>query len=101
VSLNVRKKSQTQINLIDDDYGIAFELSLFVTHIKREFYGVLESFPSFKKYMKLNHKVQGKAKISKSQKATKNLHNKDEKKEDNELMLESKNLTSMLVHGVS
>jgi hypothetical protein len=26
-----------QVNLIDDDYGIAFELYLFVTNIKKRF----------------------------------------------------------------
>jgi hypothetical protein len=36
-----------QTNLIDDDYGIVFELYLFVTNIKREVYDVLESFLSF------------------------------------------------------
>ncbi len=37
----------TQDNLIDDDYGIVFELSLFITDIKKEVCDVLESFPSF------------------------------------------------------
>jgi len=37
----------TQVNLIDDDYEIAFELSLFITNIKKEICDVLESFPSF------------------------------------------------------
>jgi hypothetical protein len=32
------------INLIDDDFGIAFELSLFVIHVKKEVCDVLESF---------------------------------------------------------
>jgi hypothetical protein len=36
-----------QVNLIDDDYGIAFELYLFVTNIKKEVHGVLDSFLSF------------------------------------------------------
>jgi hypothetical protein len=35
------------INLIDDDFGIAFELSLFVSNIRREVCGVLDSFLSF------------------------------------------------------
>jgi hypothetical protein len=34
----------TSINLIDDDFGIAFELSLFVIHVKKEVCDVLESF---------------------------------------------------------
>jgi hypothetical protein len=41
----------TQDNLID--YGIAFELSLFITNIKKEVCDVLESFTSFsRKYKK-------------------------------------------------
>jgi hypothetical protein len=36
-----------QISLIDDDFGIAFELFLFDTNIKREACGILESFLSF------------------------------------------------------
>jgi len=36
-------------NLIDDDYGITFELSLFASNIRREVCGVLDSFLSFKK----------------------------------------------------
>jgi len=35
------------INLIDDDFGIAFELSLFASNIKRKVCGVLDSFLSF------------------------------------------------------
>ncbi len=35
-----------EVNLIDDDFEIAFELFLFVTNIK-EVCGVLESFLSF------------------------------------------------------
>jgi hypothetical protein len=42
----------TQFNLIDDDYGIAFELSLFITNIKKEICDVLESFPSFSRTYK-------------------------------------------------
>ncbi len=38
-----------QVNLIDDDYGIGFELSLFVTNIKKKVCDVLESFFSFKR----------------------------------------------------
>jgi hypothetical protein len=30
--------------LIDDDFGIVFELSLFASNIKREVCGVLDSF---------------------------------------------------------
>jgi len=30
--------------LIDDDYGIAFELSMFITNIKKEVFGILECF---------------------------------------------------------
>jgi hypothetical protein len=37
----------TSVNLIDDDFGIAFELSLFASNIKREVCGVLDSFLSF------------------------------------------------------
>jgi hypothetical protein len=33
-----------QINLIDDDYGIAFDLFLFTTNIKKEVSRVLKSF---------------------------------------------------------
>ncbi len=43
-----------KVNLIDDDYGIVFELSLFATNIKKEICGVLESFLSFlKRYEKI------------------------------------------------
>ncbi len=41
-----------QVNLIDDDYGIAFELSLFVTNIKKKVCDVLESFLSLKENLK-------------------------------------------------
>jgi hypothetical protein len=34
------------VSLIDDDYGITFELSLFVSNIKREVCVVLDSFLS-------------------------------------------------------
>jgi hypothetical protein len=34
----------TQINLIDHDFGIAIELFMFATNIKREVCGVLEFF---------------------------------------------------------
>jgi hypothetical protein len=34
----------TQVNLIDDDYEIAFKFFIFVTNIKKEVCGVLESF---------------------------------------------------------
>ncbi len=37
----------TPITLINDDYGIAFGLSLFASNIKREVCGVLDSFLSF------------------------------------------------------
>ncbi len=38
----------TLVNLIDDHFGIAFELSLnFVSNIKMEVCGVLDSFLSF------------------------------------------------------
>jgi hypothetical protein len=40
-----------QVNLIDDDFWITFELSLFVTNIKREIWGVLESFLFFNEYI--------------------------------------------------
>jgi hypothetical protein len=36
-----------QVSLIDDDFGIAFELSLFASNIRREVCGVLDSFLSF------------------------------------------------------
>jgi hypothetical protein len=40
---NVRKKSQNQIvNLIDNDFGIDFELYLSATNIKREVCDVLD-----------------------------------------------------------
>jgi hypothetical protein len=32
----------TQVSLIDDDSRIDFELTLFATNIKKEFYGVME-----------------------------------------------------------
>jgi hypothetical protein len=35
------------INLIDDEFGIAFELSLFTSNIRREICGVLDYFFSF------------------------------------------------------
>jgi hypothetical protein len=38
------------INLINDDFGIAFELSLFTSNIKREVCGVLDFF--YKENMK-------------------------------------------------
>jgi hypothetical protein len=37
------------VKLIDDDFWIAFELSLFASNIRREVYGVLGSFLSFKR----------------------------------------------------
>jgi hypothetical protein len=37
----------TLINLIDDDFGIPFELSLFVSNIRKEVCGVWDSFLSF------------------------------------------------------
>jgi hypothetical protein len=36
----------TLVSLIDDDFGIAFELSLFTSNIKREVCVVLDSFLS-------------------------------------------------------
>jgi hypothetical protein len=36
-----------QVSLINDDYGISFDLSLFASNIKREVCGVLDSFLSF------------------------------------------------------
>jgi len=35
------------VSLIDDDFGIAFDIFLFVSNIKREVYSVLDSFFSF------------------------------------------------------
>jgi hypothetical protein len=35
------------VSLIDDDFGTAFELSLFASNIRREICGVLDSFLSF------------------------------------------------------
>jgi hypothetical protein len=32
-----------QVNLIDDDYRIVFELSMFAINIKREIYGIIKS----------------------------------------------------------
>jgi hypothetical protein len=37
------------VSLIDDDFRIAFELSLFVSNITREVFGVLDSFLYFLK----------------------------------------------------
>jgi hypothetical protein len=37
----------TLVSLIDDDFGIAFDIFLFVSNIKREVYSVLDSFFSF------------------------------------------------------
>ncbi len=37
------------VNLIDDDFGIAFELSLFASNIKRKVCGVLDFFEKLKK----------------------------------------------------
>jgi hypothetical protein len=39
--------ASTLINSIDDDYGIAFELSLFVSNIRRKICGVLDFFFPF------------------------------------------------------
>jgi hypothetical protein len=39
-------------SLIDDDYRIAFELSLYASNIEREVCGVLDSFFSFKENLK-------------------------------------------------
>ncbi len=39
--------SPTQVNLINDDLGMIFELSLFAINYKKKVYGVLESFFSF------------------------------------------------------
>jgi len=44
--------SLVQIDLIENDYGIAFELFLLAINIKRKVYGVLESFLLFFKNMK-------------------------------------------------
>jgi hypothetical protein len=41
--------SPTQVNFIDDNFGIIFELFLFTINYKKKVYGVLESFLSFKK----------------------------------------------------
>jgi hypothetical protein len=37
----------TLVSLIDDDFGIAFELSLFTSNIRREVCVVLDSFLSY------------------------------------------------------
>jgi hypothetical protein len=37
----------TQVDLIDDDYKIVFELSMFALNIKREIYGIIKSFLYF------------------------------------------------------
>jgi hypothetical protein len=39
--------SSTQVNLIDDDFGVVFELVLLVSNIKREVSSVLELFQVF------------------------------------------------------
>ncbi len=41
-----------QINLIENEYGIAFELFLFPINIKKKVYGVLESFSFLSKIWK-------------------------------------------------
>jgi hypothetical protein len=41
-----------QISLIDDDFGITLELSLFITNIKKEICGVFELFLFKKEDMK-------------------------------------------------
>ncbi len=41
-----------QVNLIDDDYRIVFELSMFAINIMREIYGIIKSFLFVKKKMK-------------------------------------------------
>ncbi len=38
-----------QVNLIDDDYRIVFELSMFAINIKREIYGIIKYFLNLKK----------------------------------------------------
>jgi hypothetical protein len=40
------------ISLINDDFGITFELFLLASNIRREVCGVLDSFLSFKKKLK-------------------------------------------------
>jgi len=42
----------TLVSLIDDDSGIAFELSLFTCNIRKEVYVVLDSFLSYLKNLK-------------------------------------------------
>jgi len=42
----------TQINLINDDFGIAIELFMFATNIKRAICDVLEFFSNFLNTMK-------------------------------------------------
>jgi hypothetical protein len=45
--LKFRKKIKnlpTQVNLIDDDFGIVLELFSFASNIKMKFFDVLESF---------------------------------------------------------
>jgi hypothetical protein len=42
----------TQVSLIDDDSRIGFELTLFATNIKKQFYGVMEHSFFFKKDLK-------------------------------------------------
>jgi hypothetical protein len=39
----------TQVNLINDNFGIAFELFVFASNIKKELCGVLESFFYFER----------------------------------------------------
>jgi hypothetical protein len=39
--------SSIPINMITDDFGIVFELSLFASNIKKEVWGVLDFFLSF------------------------------------------------------
>ncbi len=48
----------TQVNMIDDDSSIGFELALFATNIKKEVYGVMEhSFFLKENLKKKNHKM--------------------------------------------
>jgi hypothetical protein len=46
-----------QVNLIDDDYRIVFELSMFAINIKREIYGIIKFFLFFSENMKKENRT--------------------------------------------
>ncbi len=48
-----------QVDLINDDFRVVLELTLFISNIKREICGVFKSFFSLEKYIwwKKNHNM--------------------------------------------